>query len=230
MNFWRTILSGANLNEAILYQAILLGANLSKANLRSATLPHANLPYADLTDADLTGVHLDETVLANLDLSRTKGLDSCVHRGPSIIDHRTLQRSGELPRSFLRGCGLPDNLIEYLPSLVNQPIQFYSCFISYSSKHDEFAQRLHADPQDKGTRCWFAPEDMKIGDDQDETIDKAIRLRDKPLLILSENSIASAWARKGGPDRACAGGAIRPAAAVSAHAGRRCDGYDQAVG
>ena len=39
----------------------------------------------------------------------------------------------EADLAFLRGVGLPDNLIDYLPSLLNQPIQFYSCFISYSS-------------------------------------------------------------------------------------------------
>jgi hypothetical protein len=94
---------------------------------------------------------------------------------------------------FLRGCGLPDNWIEYLPSLLNQPIQHYSCFISYSSKDQDFADRLHADLQNKGVRCWFAPHDLRIGDKTWDAIDEAIRLRDKLLLILSENSIASDW-------------------------------------
>jgi hypothetical protein len=107
-----------------------------------------------------------------------------------------LQRSGPLPLAFLRGVGLPDNLIEYLPSLLSQPIQMYSCFISYSSKDEPFAQRLHADLQDKGVRCWFAPEDMKIGDRIADTIDTAIRLRDKLLLVLSEASMPSAWVLK----------------------------------
>src|SRR3954452_7113068 len=40
-----------------------------------------------------------------------KGLDQCRHFGPSIIDHQTLQKSGPLPPVFLRGVGLPDNLI-----------------------------------------------------------------------------------------------------------------------
>ena len=96
-------------------------------------------------------------------MTRAKGLETCRHHGPSTIDHRTLQRSGPLPLAFLRGVGLPDNLIDYLPSLLNQPIQFYSCFISYSSKDQEFAERLHADLQAKGVRCWFAPHDMPIG-------------------------------------------------------------------
>ena len=95
--------------------------------------------------------------------------------------------------AFLRGVGLPDNLIDYLPSLLNQPIQFYSCFISYSSKDQAFAERLHADLQAKGVRCWFAPHDMPIGAKILDAIDEAIRLRDKVLLVLSEGAIASDW-------------------------------------
>ena len=41
-------------------------------------------------------------------------------------------------------------------------------------------------------RCWFAPEDMRIGAKIRDTIDEAIRLRDKVLLV-SEASIASDW-------------------------------------
>jgi len=88
---------------------------------------------------------------------------------------------------------LPDTLIDYLPSLFGTPIQFYSCFISYSAKDDDFARRLHADLQDRSVRCWFAPEDMKIGARMLDTIDDAIRLRDKVLIVLSEASIASDW-------------------------------------
>jgi len=84
-------------------------------------------------------------------------------------------------------------LIDYLPSLLNQPIQFYSCFISYSSKDQDFAERIHADLQNKGVRCWFAPHDMRIGAKIIDAIDEAIRLRDKVLLILSEGAIASDW-------------------------------------
>jgi hypothetical protein len=66
-------------------------------------------------------------------------------------------------------------------------------FISYSSKDQEFVDRLHADLQNKGVRCWFAPHDMPIGAKIIDAIDEAIRLRDKVLLILSEHSVASDW-------------------------------------
>jgi hypothetical protein len=80
-----------------------------------------------------------------------------------------------LPQVFLRGCGLPDSLIEYLPSLLNQAIRFYSCFISYSTQDQEFADLLHCDLQNKGVRCWFAPHDIAGGKKIHEQIDSAIR-------------------------------------------------------
>src|SRR4051794_4041652 len=75
------------------------------------------------------------------------------------------------------------------------PIQFYSCFISYSTKDQEFADRLYADLQAKGVRCWFAPHEMQSGRKLHEQIDDAIRLHDKLLLILSPHSIASEWVK-----------------------------------
>ena len=117
----------------------------------------------------------------------------CRHVGPSVIDFRTLSVSENLPISFLRGCGLPDILIDYLPSLRGDAIQFYSCFISYSAKDQVFADRLHADLQNKGVWCWFAPHNLPIGAKTWDAIDEAIRLRDKLLLILSKASIASEW-------------------------------------
>ncbi|MBV9691662.1 MAG: toll/interleukin-1 receptor domain-containing protein, partial [Ktedonobacteraceae bacterium] len=47
--------------------------------------------------------------------------------------------------------------------------------------------------QSKGVRCWFAPEDMEVGDKIRHRIDASIRLYDKLLLILSEHSLASSW-------------------------------------
>jgi len=109
------------------------------------------------------------------------------------VDFLTLKKSDPLPISFLRGIGLPDNVIDYLPSLVARPIEHYSCFISYSSVDQDFASRLHADLQNRGVRCWYAPHDMPIGGKILDEIDAAIRLRDKLFLILSRASINSDW-------------------------------------
>ena len=152
-----------------------------------------HLGGADLVEANLYAAVLGMTVFGATRLSEVKGMDRCDHRLPSIVDFQTLKKSDPLPIAFLRGVGLPDNLIEYLPSLLNEAIQRYSCFISYSSKDQTFAERLHADLQNKSVRCWFAPHDMPIGAKIIDAIDEAIRLRDKVLLILSEGAIASEW-------------------------------------
>ena len=188
----RADLTAANLRSANLSSAYLMGANLSGANLSRADLSAANLS-ANLSGANLSEAKLIESVFGDVNLSSVIGLETCIHHGPSTIDHRTLEQSESLPLLFLRGVGLPDSLIEYLPSLLNQAIQHYSCFISYSTKDQEFAKRLHADLQNNGVRCWFAPHDLRIGDKILDNIDDAIRLRDKVLLILSEHSINSDW-------------------------------------
>lgn len=185
-NLRRASLSQADLIEANLFEADLTGTNLSKARFCSTTLLGTNF----------VGAHVHETIFADLDLSAARGLDTCLHAGPSIVDHRTFIRSEPLPISFLRGCGLPDRLIEYLPSLTGKAIAFYSCFISYSSKNQQFANRLHADLQDSGVRCWFAPEDLKIGDELRPTFDRAIRLRDKLLVVLSVVSLTRPWVKR----------------------------------
>jgi TIR domain/Pentapeptide repeats (8 copies) len=188
-----TKLFDADLSGAFFLMADLSGANLSEANLKGANLYRADLFHADLSGANLSEATLSGTIFGDVDLGKTIGLGNCKHAGPSIIDFATLSRSENLPISFLRGCGLPDNLIEYLPSLRSEAIRFYSCFMSYSSKDQIFADRLYADLQNNGVRCWFAPQDLRIGAKTLDAIDEAIRLRDKLLVILSEASIASDW-------------------------------------
>jgi len=205
-------LNGADLSRAGLFvggadlrEANLRGANLREANLRDARLIQADLGGADLTRANLSGADLrnvglskailSQTVLADSDLRDATGLWDCVFRGPCVLDHRTIQKSGRLPLPFLRGCGLPDRLIEYLPSLLTEAIQFFSCFMSYSTKDQEFADRLYADLQERGVRCWFAPHDIQGGRKLHEQIGEAIRIYDKLLLILSDASMSSKWVK-----------------------------------
>lgn len=190
-NLYQADLRGAILKGADISEAILTGANLSCVDLR-----FAYLTAADLSEANLDSARLQQTVLSNTNLSGVKGLQSCRHEGESVLDRRTLQRSGMLSVSFLRGCGLPEDLIEKAPLLRRESGQFYSCFISYCYKDDPFARRVHADLQGKGVQCWFAPQDMRIGEKIREAIDIAIRVRDKVLLILSKSSVESEWIKR----------------------------------
>jgi hypothetical protein len=82
-----------------------------------------------------------------------------------------------------------------MKSLTGAALEFYSCFISYSTKDQEFGDRLHADLQTKGVRCWFAPHDVQAGRKLHEQIDEAIRIYDKLLLLLSPASMNSEWVK-----------------------------------
>jgi hypothetical protein len=153
-------LSGADLSKTDLRWADLHRVVLHVADLVGADLRGADLEGADLRGADLEGAQLDlascgGTVFGDVDLSEVKGLESVRHQGPSTVDVDTLVRSrGLIPQAFLRGCGVPDRLITSLPPLLGEmePIQFYSCFISYSHQDEDFAERLHSRMRDKGLR------------------------------------------------------------------------------
>jgi hypothetical protein len=215
----RAFLSRADLSRVFLsftnlISAILISANLRGADLSDADLSFANFSWAHLQDADFTDAILIGTVFADTDLSEVKGLESVIHDGPSGISISALYKSaGQIPESFLRGCGLNDWEIEsaklYKRDLspgqatdiayrlielrTNPAIQFNSCFISYSSLDQKFSEKLYADLQKKGVRCWFALEDMRIGDRIRDKIDEAIRLQNRLLLVLSACSIESQW-------------------------------------
>jgi hypothetical protein len=190
-------LDGADLSGAHLDGADLSGADLHGADLRGANLIDASLHGAKLGGADLSDALMWLTVFADVDLSAVNGLDTVHHRGPSTVGLDTIYKSkGKVPDSFLRGAGVPENFITYMRSLTGAALDFYSCFISYSTKDQAFADRLYADLQAKGVRCWFAPEDLKIGDKFRSRIDESIRFHDKLLLVLSRDSIRSQWVEK----------------------------------
>lgn len=194
-------LYGANLYAADLSRANLLKANLYAANLSGADLSRANLSMANLTGADfgmanLYAALISQTHFDDVNLSEVKGLDKVIHTGPSYIDIHTIYRSkGNIPEVFLQGAGVPETFITYMKSLVGAAFDFYSCFIGYSTKDQAFTERLHADLQAKGVRCWFAPHDIQGGKKIHEQIDQAIRLHDKLLLVLSEHSMDSEWVK-----------------------------------
>jgi TIR domain/Pentapeptide repeats (8 copies) len=203
-NFMNAVLVGvyfsyADLSNADFSDANLMGASFNDANLSNTQLARANLSFVDLDGANLYSakfhsVVLHRTVFAWVDLCTIEGLDTVIHQGPSIIDVKTVRfPEGTTRIHFLRGVGFSDAFIDYLPSFLTTTIQYASCFISYTHQDHAIAMRLYSDLQDKGVRCWFAPEDMKIGDKIRSRIDEAIHLQDKLLLLLSEHAIQSTW-------------------------------------
>jgi hypothetical protein len=196
-DFRNAKLEGADFRKAHILGASFEHANLARALFREARFLEVNLSYTDLGGADLTNAAITWINLAGIDLSEVRGLDTIRHSGPSSLGLDTIYRSkGKVSKQFLRGCGVPEEFIQYMHSLVAAPIDFYSCFISYSSLDHEFAEQLHSQLQSEGVRCWFAPQDLKTGDEFRTRIDESIRIYDKLLVVLSENSIRSRWVQK----------------------------------
>lgn len=203
----RAILMTADLSAANLHRAILRGADLSflsltdadlsETDLTEADLCGTNLSRSDLSEADLSSAKAGQTIFGDLDLSEVKGLHTIKHYAPSTLGIDTILRSrGNLPDVFFRGVGVPDDLLIQMRTLTQNPLGYFTCFISFSNKERRFAEKLNADLRRQGVRCWFAPEDMRIGDKIRDTIDKTIRGYDKLLLILSRHSIDSDWVEK----------------------------------
>ena len=195
-NFSIADLTGAKLIGAKITGADFSGTILTSAILTGANLSYANLSRAYLSGATFDGAHFHSTVLTDTDLSLAQDLSLAKHEGPSSIGIDTLYRSrGQIPEDFLRGCGVPESFITQAKALIGaeEGIQFYSCFISYSTKDDEFARRLHSRLQQANIRVWFAPHDIQGGRKLHEQIDEAIRVYDKLLILLSPNSLQSNW-------------------------------------
>jgi hypothetical protein len=186
-------LTGADLTGAVLYGSNFTGTSLRRANFTRAQLMLANFTRANVREANFEAADFAWTTFCDTDLTSATGLESARHSGPSYLDIRTLVQSGELPEPFLRGCGFREDLIEYLPSLLNQPFEFYSCFISYCHDDKAFARLLHDRLQRQGIRCWLDEHQLLPGDDLHEVIDRGIRLWDKVLLCASKASLESWW-------------------------------------
>jgi len=178
--------------RANLVAVILFATQMHSCNFKDARIGFSEFHGTSLRQSEFAGAAVQGTAFAGVDLRGVQGLDTVEAHANSIgID--TFFKSGGLPKSFLRKSGVPEEFIQYAASLIGKAIEYYSCFLSYSSKDDEFARRLYNDLQGKNVRTWFAPEDLKIGDRFRSRIDESIRIHDKLVIILSENSVNSDW-------------------------------------
>ncbi len=112
----------ANLSSAYLGRANLSSTHLGRANLNEANLSSANLTGAYLTATDMTDAIVGGTHFADLDLRTVRGLETLKHERQSHVSITTLYRSaGQIPESFLRKAGVPEDFLTYLPSNEERP-------------------------------------------------------------------------------------------------------------
>ncbi len=179
-------LGGGTLSGALLCSASLRGAVLVRSDLSGANLAGADLEAAKLSHARLGGAVLDRTKLVDAELEGVIGLDEIIHEGPSELGTHALLRYGHLlPPGFLRGVGLPDSFIRYLPSIIAsaRPVDFYSIYICAAPADAELARRLHNDLQAAGIRCWF-----RHARPDAPPLDETVRLHDRSIVLWSRNA------------------------------------------
>ena len=145
--------------------------------------------------------------VANIDLGAAQGIGHAYHLSPSTIGTSTLELTGALLAqrteaqqdevfAFLRKAGVHDELITTMRRWVVNPIEFYSCFISYSHADQGFARRLYDSLQGRGIRCWLDEHQVLPGDNIYDAVDRGVRLWDKLLLCCSEAALTSWWVGK----------------------------------
>ena len=194
-SFLNARLYGIHAERAIFDHVVFMGADLTKSNLTGASLSGAkywltNLSSSLLGDSDFHNAIMGVTTFANTDLSSAKGLETVTFSAPvSIAADVIFLSKGQIPRQFLQRSGIPDILVEYIPSLTDTPLEFYSCFISYSNENEVFCDQLVDGLEASGVRCWRWKEDVRMGHDLWAGLDKGIQINDKPVIICSKSSL-----------------------------------------
>jgi TIR domain/Pentapeptide repeats (8 copies) len=202
IDFRRTNLDGANLSHARLDSTLLNAASLSQTNLSNTRLRNSNLHKTCFKEAILhrTNMYhasLLDTAFLNIDLSETINLENVFHLGPSTISMDTIQRSkGKIPDIFLLGTGISEQLLTAIRASGHTHFQYFTCFISYSTKDKHFVEILYQDLRKAGVLCWYAPEKLKTGQKFPAYITEAVQSREKMLIVLSKHSLKSDWVKK----------------------------------
>jgi len=173
-------------------------ANLARSDFRQTTLYKVDFSNADMMQAAFGRTSFYKTTLMGArNLIESKDcFQGIFHSDESLMSLNQLTEDS-LPRKVLAGFGLSDTLIDYLPSFSNgSPINYNSCFISYSHQNEKFAKKLYERLRSEGVSVWYAPIDMVGGRKIPHQIDEAINIHDKLLLILSPESIESNWVKE----------------------------------
>jgi hypothetical protein len=101
-----------------------------------------------MNKAKLASSQFGGTDFVSVSFSGTRGLGRIKHERPSNIDLSTLRQN--LPVEFLRGVGLAEELIAAKSLMHENASNYLSCFISFSTNDQAFAEKLYRDLQGAG--------------------------------------------------------------------------------
>jgi len=145
----------ARLGSARLHEVDFVRCRMFGADCRGAEFLRANLRQTKFDEA-----WLGHTRIRECDLSSTFGLENVKHFGPTSLDAETMARSGKLPTAFLYGAGVPASQTKD-PSPQEASPRVPICFVAFTGRDAELANRLRLDLMANGVRTWLQPEEVR---------------------------------------------------------------------
>ena len=202
-------LSSSQLADVVLHETQLAGAKLVDVCLIRTTFCSPWLGRVDFGSARFGWTRMS----GRANLSQAKGLESARFDGPCTIGTDVLAASkGRIPASFLLGCGFQP--WEVLAAKLHDPtlsaeqineVQYKifdlrtrgrlligGVFISYSHEDSAFVDKVYKYLTKKEISVWLDKHKIVAGPLQKQ-VDRAIRINDIVLLVLSEASMESDW-------------------------------------
>lgn len=184
--------------------------NLWLSNNNIEYLPNSFFKLSNLKELYINNNYLSTippeienlSALQELDLSwnNIKVLPKEIKGLKNLIIFKTVgNKFKEIPKEIIELPLLSERSLKELNDYKYQNLKnekrcyYFSCFISYASEDTMFVELLFKDLRAIGIQCWYAPEDMKIGEKMRPTLHDAISKHDKLLLVLSKHSINSDW-------------------------------------
>lgn len=138
-NLYRADFSNSRSFHVCFSETNLIKTNFASANLVNVNFLDANLSHANFYDTRLSRIVFDSTILentkftesklnniyiANIDLSQVINLETIISDldASSRIDFQSIFLSkGKIPKVFLEACGITDELLQALPTLLGIP-------------------------------------------------------------------------------------------------------------
>lgn len=186
-HFFGSSLKFANFESAKLSFASFFACDIRDARLDSSNLSGTRIQLCHLQGSSFRGALCGGTVLSDIDLSGAVDLAEVVHYAPSTLGTECFPKSkNRIPVDFVRNCGFPETVQEFLVSTdIGR-----RCFISSAKEDDDFASKLYKDLRDNGIDCWWYREDMHASMMWPQ-ITRAIASYDKVIMVISEHALAS---------------------------------------
>jgi uncharacterized protein YjbI with pentapeptide repeats len=209
-------LRNANLKEADLRRAVLTRADLQEANLYRAKLQEADMVRANLLHANLIKAESERTRFDFAIFGQTAfddglieggiGLERIFHVDTSIVDVRIFERAAryvqrnpemqQAVRRFFKNAGVTERIIKAALEAMSQPLEWSSCFVSYSHIDKGFVQRLCSGLEARGISCLRDDGGLDAGSHVFEGVAGGIIHQDRTLLCCSWASLTSGWVEK----------------------------------